>query len=201
VTTHRVRATWTGGEAPEAVIVDHLSGSPPFPASGHFGGGILTWRLPYLFRTPPGYNLLVRGPANLPKDGAVALEGLVETDWAVAPFTMNWRLLRPGVSVVFEPGEPVCMIVPQARGELERFSPVVRGIDESPETATATRTWLRSRSQFLMTKTWLPPRSSAQTWQGHYFHGTSPFGTSAKEHQRKLVLEPFREPKGMHLDA
>ena len=51
------------------------------PAS-HFGDGILTWHLPILFRTPPGYNLLVRGPANYPKDAVSPLEGIVETDWA-----------------------------------------------------------------------------------------------------------------------
>jgi hypothetical protein len=39
-------------------------------AISHFGSGILTWNVPYLFRTPPGYNLLVRGPANWPKDAA-----------------------------------------------------------------------------------------------------------------------------------
>jgi Family of unknown function (DUF6065) len=45
-------------------------GSPPgeiTPVS-HFGDGIRTWHLPMLFRTPPGYKLLVRGPANYPKE-------------------------------------------------------------------------------------------------------------------------------------
>ena len=45
------------------------------PMSSHFGYGILTWTLPYLFRTPPDWNLLARGPSNLPKDGIQALEG------------------------------------------------------------------------------------------------------------------------------
>jgi hypothetical protein len=38
-------------------------GAPSFPSSA-FGNGVITWVLPYLFRTPPDYNLLVRGPAN-----------------------------------------------------------------------------------------------------------------------------------------
>ena len=42
-------------------------------AESLFGHGILTWTLPYLFRTPPGYNLLARGPANWPKDGSAHL--------------------------------------------------------------------------------------------------------------------------------
>src|SRR5438445_10865538 len=69
-----VTATWNGGrlsadcsiQAPDCV-------KPPL---SHFGDGIITWRIPYLFRTPPGWNLLMRGPANLPKDGASSLEGV-----------------------------------------------------------------------------------------------------------------------------
>ena len=92
---HPLRATWTGDDAIAGLCVEYLDGSPPYPAISHFGYGVLTWTLPYLFRTSPGYNLLVRGPANWPKDGACPLEGVVETDWAVATFTMNWKLTRP----------------------------------------------------------------------------------------------------------
>jgi Family of unknown function (DUF6065) len=53
-----------------------------------------------VFRTPPGCNLYVRGPANSPKDGIAALEGIIETDWSEATFTMNWsrQLLEGEVS-------------------------------------------------------------------------------------------------------
>ena len=54
---------------------------------------------PGTFRTSsehlPGTDLLVRGPANWPKDGVQALEGIVESDWASATFTMNWKITRP----------------------------------------------------------------------------------------------------------
>ena len=46
-----------------------------FLPSSHFGNGILTWHLPMLFRTPPGYNLSVRGPANYPKDAVCPFRG------------------------------------------------------------------------------------------------------------------------------
>ena len=49
------------------IVPDKRDASQLLPAS-HFGSGILTWHLPLLFRTPPGYDLLVRGPANHPKD-------------------------------------------------------------------------------------------------------------------------------------
>jgi len=74
-------AIWEGRDDLDAV---KIWPDPQTHASwvvSHFGLGILTWHVPYLFRSPPGYNLLARGPANMPKDGISALEGLVETDW------------------------------------------------------------------------------------------------------------------------
>src|SRR6185437_11250072 len=92
--SHPIRVVWTGGWDPSCVKIQSLDGSATMPASGHFGEGVLTFNLPFLFRTAPGYNLHVRGPANLPKDGIQALEGIVETDWTMATFTMNWKFTR-----------------------------------------------------------------------------------------------------------
>lgn len=61
----------------------------------HFGAGVVTFTVPYLFRTPPSYNLHVRGPTNMPKDGIYPLEGIVETDWSQAS-----RLRRTHCNVV-----------------------------------------------------------------------------------------------------
>ncbi|MGA9676358.1 MAG: DUF6065 family protein, partial [Mycobacterium sp.] len=80
-------ATWMGQQGVDVMIApDKRDAGQLLPAS-HFGDGILTWHLPILFRTPPGYNLLVRGPANYPKDAVSPLEGIVETDWASASFS------------------------------------------------------------------------------------------------------------------
>src|SRR5581483_1718405 len=92
LSNHKIAVTRNGGAAPSDLCLEYLAGEPPHNAVSVFGSGILTWSLPYLFRTPPGYNLLVRGPANYPKDGASPLEGIVETDWTEATFTMNWKL-------------------------------------------------------------------------------------------------------------
>jgi hypothetical protein len=70
--------------------------SPYPPVSGHFGCGVLTFRVSYLFRTPPGVNLWVKGPPNQPQDGIAPLEGIIETDWSPSTFTMNWKFTRPG---------------------------------------------------------------------------------------------------------
>lgn len=190
--SHTVRATWDGGDALGNTVVEHLDGEPPVPASSHFGHGVVTFQLPYLFRTPPGYNLLVRGPANFPIDGASALEGIVETDWCPATFTINWKLTRPGRAVTFARGAPIAMLVPQRRGELEAFAPEVRGLHDDPEEAAAYIAWRESRARFLEE---LPVEGSdahQKAWQRDYVHGQSPGGTRAPEHQRKLALRPFR---------
>jgi hypothetical protein len=113
-----LRVTWTGGNSRDSLRIESVGGGLPPPAVSHFGHGILTWNLPYLFRTPPGYSLLVRGPANWPKDGIYPLEGIV-AGWSEATFTMNWKVTRPDHSITFEEDEPICMVVPFRVGELE----------------------------------------------------------------------------------
>lgn len=123
--SHALRVTWNGSNDQEGLTLEWLSGSPPYPAISHFGHGILTFTIPYLFRTSPGFNLLARGPANWPKDGVSPLEGLVETDWSVATFTMNWFMTAVDHPVEFEAGEPICMLVPQQVSVLETIQPEV----------------------------------------------------------------------------
>jgi len=182
----KIAVTWDGGAGTENLRVEHIGGkASPFVGS-HFGSGILTWNIPYLFRTPPGFNLLVRGPANSPKDGVRALEGIVETDWADATFTMNWQMTRPHLTVTFEVDEPIALIVPQRRGELESFRPETRPISDDPVLRRAHDRWRTSR---IAHNTGLKESNSEarhQGWQKHYFRGTSPANTQAREHQSKL---------------
>ncbi len=191
--SHRLRAVWTGGDQPSSLEVEYLEGSPPYPALSHFGYGILTWHLPYLFRTPPGYNLLVRGPANWPKDGIYPLEGAVETDWSVATFTMNWKLTRPDQPVCFDIAEPVCMLVPQRRSELETFQPRLRELIADSQVQRGHQIWSRERSQFLADLKVDGSEAFARGWQKHYFQGRSPDGGAAPQHQTKLKLRSFTE--------
>jgi len=194
-------ARWDGGKTPLSLRIEYDGGRAPYPASSHFGYGIVTFHIPLLVRTPPGWNLLVRGPANLPKDGAAPLEGLVETDWAVATFTMNWKLTRPGLEVEFAQGEPVCMLVPQRRGDLESFRPAFAPIERMPDRA-GYRAWQASRSGFLQnlrTKRRDKPDEAAKLWQRDYMLGTDPGAVTGQdgfvEHQRRLALREFADPE------
>jgi hypothetical protein len=138
-----LRARWSGGTGPDAVVIEPM-GSPPHAAMSHFGEGILSFSIPYLFRTPPGVSLLLRGPANMPKDGISPLEGLVETEWSVAGLSMNWQFTRPDVWVEFAGDEPVCMVVPQRLDWLERANPRIVDIERDPETQRKYQAWCES---------------------------------------------------------
>jgi Family of unknown function (DUF6065) len=188
-----LRVTWNGGNQKSDIEIESLDGKQVNFASSHFGSGILTWNLPFLFRTPPGYNLQVRGPANWPKDGASALEGIVETDWLESTFTMNWKLTRADLPVVFEADEPICMIVPQRRGELEAFEPEIRELGEQPELAGAYERWAESRAKFNQDLGVPDSDAVRRGWQKDYVRGMTLGGVRAKEHQTKLKLKDFAE--------
>lgn len=191
--SHRVLVEWNGGDKVSDLSVAFLDGPKESHIVSLFGYGIVTWRIPFLFRTSDGVNILARGPANTPKHGAHALEGVVETDWAVASFTMNWKITRPGEKVLFEIGEPICLIVPQRRGDLERVRPEMRSIESAPELKAAHLKWRQSRRAFTRNRTEL---NGAQRFQRHYLRGTTVGGEVAETHQVKLSLKPFTAASG-----
>lgn len=184
---------WDGTENVAGLRVEYENVTRFNAVSSHFGYGILTWRVPVLFRTPPGWNLLVRGPANLPKDGVSALEGVVETDWAVASFTMNWKVTRPDTDIVFQAGEPYAMVVPQRRGELERFRPEKRPLSAMPD-QEGYRAWYDSRSSFITGRELARPGDEVPEWQRDYMLGSAP-GSDDRfaDHQRRLRLHGFTD--------
>jgi hypothetical protein len=67
--TRHFRATWDGRTTQKGISVETLYGDGGVQLYSHFGSGVLTFTLPFLFRTPPGWNLMVRGPTNKPKGG------------------------------------------------------------------------------------------------------------------------------------
>jgi hypothetical protein len=191
-------ATWDGREHPSAIRLSHDDPGTcdRSLATSHFGSGVLTFSIPFLFRTSRGWNLLIRGPANYPKDGACALEGLVETDWAVPTSTMNWKLTRPGLAVRFEAGEPICMIVPEERGLLERIRPRFVPFRTEPELRDEVNAWSQQRRLMQASKAiadgGLGLSEALKAWEKDYFVGRRP-GTPEvfPEHQTKLGLRPF----------
>lgn len=130
-------AIWYGGAGTESIHLQYLQDDGPRIVSSNFGYGILTWNPRHLFRTNPGWNLHARGPVNVPRRGAVPLEGIVETDWAESTFTMNWQITEPGYPIVFHAGDPFCFITPHRRGDLEQIEPTVASVHDAGDVLAA----------------------------------------------------------------
>jgi hypothetical protein len=182
-------AVWNGGIASKDTTVTVPANAEGYEKHflSHFGWGIVTVSLPWLFRTAPGYGLMVRGPTNYFKAGIAALDGLVETDWASSTFTMNWKLTDPDRVVRFSAGEPVCMITPFRLDTPERFVTAQAPIEANPELHAAFKAWAASRSAFNA-----DPGRTATDWQKDYLKGEQPgTGEKAKAHRTRFTLKRF----------
>jgi hypothetical protein len=183
-------ATWVN-DGFAGVAIDWQGGPLDARISSHFGCGILTFSIPYLFRTDPGVNLWFRGPANMPKDGACPLEGIVETDWLPATATMNWKLTRLGQPVAFAKGEPICMLTPVQRALVEAIEPKMLPIAADPELHAEYQAWDQSRRQFNADLKRPGSEAVRQRWQRDYFKGQMATGAASRDHQTKLRLKEF----------
>lgn len=172
---HSFSIQWNGGEDRRNIRLEALDGYPYLShfVTSHFNHGVVTFHTGYLFKTEPGWDLLATGPVNDPKDGIAPLTGVIETDWLPFPFTMNWRLTRPG-EVRFEKGEPFCMIAPLQRETLEATQPEILDIHDYPELVKEYETWKNSRTEFLEKLKINDEQTIKQAWQRFYFKGQAP---------------------------
>lgn len=184
-------AMWRGDAALDAITVIPDPGTAPAAVS-HFGHGVLTFHIPCVFRTEPGFDLMVQGPVNRPKDGLYPLSGVVETDWAPFTFTMNWLFTRPGATARFEAGEPILNLYP-IRRELEAALPEVRSLADDPELQRQYETWTASRNQFNASLKQPGASAGSEKWQKNYHRGQDAFGQDAggEGHRTRLRLRPF----------
>lgn len=182
---------WNGGARPEDVVLSFDNKRDEKRISGLFGHGVVTVDMPYLFRTPENINLWVKGPTNAPKDGIFALEGIVETDWTAASFTMNWKLTRANHVVRFEAGEPICMVVPIPRGLIDSMLPHIQSLDSEPQVAQAYRRWSADRDEFHRLIAARDLKAIERGWQKDYFQGRDPGSERVGGHQTKLHVRPF----------
>jgi hypothetical protein len=186
-------ACWNGQADTGAVTIrPHAEGPVASVATSLFGQGILTFHIPGIFRTPPGWNLWIGGSPNQPKDAIYPLTGVVETDWSPFTFTMNWRFTRPNHWVHFDAGEPICFFFPVQRALLDDIKPAMAPIDAEPGLLDRFQEWSRGRDAFVLRMANEPPPAPADKWQKHYYRGVD---MSEKEqigdHRTRLRLKPF----------
>ena len=184
-------ARWNGGPRPEDTDLCFDNNRNSELVSSLFGHGIITFNMPCVFRTPPGVNLLVRGPANNPKDGLSPLEGLVEADWTNTTFTMNWKFTRAGKIARFEAGESIAALLPFPRGFLESMQPIVCPISEDPTVNDAFLEWSEHRDAFQARMRAGDVTAVRRGWQKEYFRGTENGAEKFPQHQTHLTLKPF----------
>jgi hypothetical protein len=188
-------AIWNGDPRLNGISIRAPADAPPI-ASSHFGSGVLTFGIPALFRTEMGYDLMVTGPLNQPKDGIQPLTGIVETDWTPFTFTMNWKFTRKNSPIAFERDEPFCMIFPVRRGLVEEVTPEIRNLETDPELAAAYETWRTSRSDFNDALRDPASPATSEKWQKDYFKASARFGQPPPDHRTKLKLKPFDPTPG-----
>jgi hypothetical protein len=89
--------------------------SPPFVSTLQEPGLIQLWS-GLVVRTRPGWSLLVRAPANLPrKPGYELFEGVVETDRWFGPLFSALRLTRTDTPIHFSAEYPLFQVQPLPR--------------------------------------------------------------------------------------
>ena len=141
-----VRVTWDGRPGLEGLRVEVAPQYEPAIKS-QFGAGIVTFSPPWLFRTPPGWDLYLKGPSNRWKPNCVPLEGIIETWWLNYTFTLNWKLVEPG-TVVFARGESLGQLVPVPHASFEDATAIEAPIGLlEPAAAQELLQWLERRRQ------------------------------------------------------
>lgn len=176
-----------------SVLFEFEEGAAPQATSAIqdlFGLGIITFHVPYLFRTEPGYAIIARGAPNFIVPGAYPLEGVIETDWTPATFTMNWRLMDADASCLFQRGDPLCFIQPIQLAELEAVDPHIEPIESDAALNAEFRAWKMSRLAFNM-----DPAGRTSDWQKDYFRGpqkqTTAGSANEYEHRTRMNLREF----------
>lgn len=140
-----VAVAWDGAPEPAGVRVKV---DPRYHAAikSQFGQGIVTFGPPWLFRTAPGWNLLAKGPSNQWKANCAPLEGVVETWWLPYTFTLNWKLVAPGV-VTFARGEPLGHLVPVPHATFQGANAVEAPLGSDPEAEAGLLHWQAERQR------------------------------------------------------
>jgi len=185
-------AIWDGGVDPSSIKLT-FDGDAQRAARAvvtHFGTGIVTIRLPFIFRTPPGIGLLVRGAPNWPVTNFSALEGMVETDWNPASFTMNWKIVEPGKEVRFEKEWPACFIQPFDLNLPEKLGAARRPLADDPATHEDYIAWRSSRDTFMNS-----PAKVKGGWQKDYFQGYDAKGKPVASHRTNFQMARFERLK------
>jgi hypothetical protein len=97
----------------DRIVPDDLKGfSPPFLSALPEPGLVQIWS-GFVVRTAPGWSLLIRPSANVPRSQSYEMyEGIIETDEWFGPLFINLRLTRTHVPIEIDPEFPLFQVQP-----------------------------------------------------------------------------------------
>jgi len=181
---------WDGGHLTNAMSI-YSKKRNPFAAGSHFGSGMVTWYVPFLFKTSPDIGLLVTGPANHEHKRAVPLDAFVRTDWLPFPFTMNWRVTRKNKPVTFKKGEPIARVIPYPLALLDETNLEIDWLANDPGFMEEVNAFGKARAQNVA-KQQADARRAAETgeeltgegvWNAQYVKAKGKEGGGFAKHQ------------------
>ena len=203
VTSH---VTWAGGDLTNTLQITHEAHSR-FAAGSHFGTGIVTWYVPFLFRTSPDLGLIVTGPANHEHSHAVPLDAFIRTDWLPFPFTMNWRMTATNTPVTFKAGEPIARILPFPIAMLEETTLEITDLETDPGFLAEVNAFGQARQQNVA-KQQADARRAQQTgeqltgdgvWNAQYVRAKGTTSGGFAPHQTIFKPAPPKDLRGKPL--
>ncbi len=170
-----VRATWDGSPDPKGVQVEV---DPQYATviKSQFGSGLVTFSPPWLFRTSPGWNIMIKGPGNRFKFNCMALEGVIETWWLNYTFTLNWKIVEPG-TVEFSKGESLGQLVPIPHATFDGSAAIEAPLSDEPEISADLMRWQEERHK----------RASAPVTTHHLYRKAE----GVEDHLVKVGVPPF----------
>ena len=193
--------TWTGKEQGDQLKIK-TERQDPFSPRPHFGSGTVTWYLPFLFRTPDEYGLMITGPANHDKAGITPLDAFVRTDWVPFPFTMNWRITQPDLPIKFAAGEPICRIIPYPLALLNDMQMEIHDLHEDPAFMQKVQDWDKTRQENYQQQKqaemkWAKEGKKPdmkELWNSQYAKGKGS-DISQSEHQNQFKVQPVEDKR------
>ena len=183
--------TWDGGNRKDSIkfSFDQSEQEMSQFVVSHFGQGIISFKLPWVFRTDPGIGLIVRGPSNQWVNGAHALDGFVESWGLESTFTMNWKITIPHVTVHFPGHFPLCQILPYEIAALNNYTCSRKPISENKELHGKYTKWLERRKDTL--KNLFSGKKTTDYYEKNYIKGLDVEGGKVEGHLKKLNLSEF----------
>ena len=151
---------------------------PPFLVVAREPGVVQIWS-GYLARTAPGWALLSRGPANIPRNqGYEHFEGIIESETWFGPLFTNIRLTRTNSPVEFHVRYPLFQVQPLLRQCYRETSFEVVSLPEL------------SAADWQSFEATMKPNTDQMRMLGHYAVGTRREAESSHEGSLRVVPGP-----------